>query len=83
MLKPRHRPSTAAASVLAAIALASDGAALSASVPAAPSPREGIGLALARRLVDEAGGTLTAGSEADRASFTATLPGPASGLRSA
>ncbi|HET9067572.1 MAG TPA: PAS-domain containing protein [Amaricoccus sp.] len=67
----------------AAITLAGDGLRLTASVPAAPSPHGGgIGLALARRLIDEAGGSFAAASEAGTASFAATLPAlPAPSLR--
>ena len=68
----------------APIALDGDGTALAASVPAAPDPRpDGMGLALARRLIEEAGGTLAAATGAGTTSFTATLPAAARSLRSA
>jgi PAS domain-containing protein len=68
----------------ATVELSADGAGLTARVAAAGAPRaESVGLALARRLVREAGGSLEAGHEAGNAVFTASLAGAQEGLRSA
>jgi hypothetical protein len=73
-----------AAAPEATIAVSGGGAALTARVAAARPPRgEGMGLALARRVVEEAGGRLEATAEDGTATFAASLAPAARRLRSA
>lgn len=67
----------------AAVVLGIDGVRLTAAVPATTPRGEGVGLAVARRLVEEAGGTLAAVTEAGTARFAAALPATVHRLRSA
>jgi PAS domain-containing protein len=68
----------------AAISLSGEGATLVARVPAAEPPRgDAMGLALASRLVEATGGSLTHQTENGTASFTASLAPAVRSLRSA
>jgi PAS domain-containing protein len=73
-----------AAAPHAAITLSLDGAALTATTPAAPTPpRDSVSLALARRLAEQSGGSLAVSTADGHATFTATLRAPGRSLRSA
>ncbi len=64
------------------LSMTADG--LAVEVPAAgPAPVEGIGIALARRLVEQAGGALSLERSGDRTRLSATLPAEASVERAA